>query len=147
MEAKTCFKCGEEKARTEFYKHAAMGDGLLGKCKECTKADVRSHRAKNRERYNAYDRERAKGSAARKASQKALRERDEASGKARARRMTRLHIKRGNLTRKPCEVCGAEPADAHHDDYNHPLDVRWLCRSHHQRWHAENGPGRPVNGD
>jgi len=47
----------------------------------------------------------------------------------------------GMLTRLPCEVCGAEPTHAHHDDYLRPLAVRWLCLSHHFRWHRENGPG------
>ncbi len=46
-------------------------------------------------------------------------------------------IKRGAITRQPCEVCGATKVDAHHDDYNEPLAVRWLCRPHHQQFHAQ----------
>lgn len=36
---KKCFKCGLEKDLKEFYKHKAMKDGHLNKCKSCTKKD------------------------------------------------------------------------------------------------------------
>jgi hypothetical protein len=45
----------------------------------------------------------------------------------------------GRLCPKPCEVCGCS-AVAHHDDYNKPLDVRWLCPTHHVEWHKWNSP-------
>ncbi|WBU62103.1 hypothetical protein [Paracoccus albus] len=44
-------------------------------------------------------------------------------------------LKRGEITRQPCEVCGHPKTDAHHDDYDAPLQVRWLCRQHHTRLH------------
>lgn len=44
-------------------------------------------------------------------------------------------IAAGKIKRLPCEVCGNEKADAHHDDYNQPLVVRFLCRKHHSQWH------------
>lgn len=44
-------------------------------------------------------------------------------------------VKAGDLERQPCEVCGVESVDAHHDHYDEPLRVRWLCRRHHIRLH------------
>src|SRR6478735_8714156 len=41
----------------------------------------------------------------------------------------------GLLERQPCEVCGIEAVDAHHDQYDSPLEVRWLCRRHHTHLH------------
>ena len=49
-------------------------------------------------------------------------------------------IKSGKLVRLPCEVCGKEPAEAHHDNYNKPLEVRWLCKQCHEDWHTKNIP-------
>jgi len=48
-------------------------------------------------------------------------------------------IRNKKLFREPCEVCGIEKVDAHHDDYAKPLNVRWLCSEHHHQWHAKYG--------
>lgn len=53
-----------------------------------------------------------------------------------ARAAVRLAIKAGTLVRQPCEVCGVKRSQAHHDDYSRPLDVRWLCATHHAAHHA-----------
>lgn len=41
----------------------------------------------------------------------------------------------GALQKQGCEVCGSNVVDAHHDRYDEPLNVRWLCRRHHVRLH------------
>jgi hypothetical protein len=43
-------------------------------------------------------------------------------------------IRDGKLKRQPCFICGNE-AQAHHPDYERPLDVTWLCRKHHKAAH------------
>lgn len=57
-----------------------------------------------------------------------------------ARRETRNALRRGDLVRCSCEVCGSQNAEAHHDDYAKPLEVRWLCRRHHEEQHHGAGP-------
>jgi hypothetical protein len=55
--------------------------------------------------------------------------------KVQARSRVAMAIANGSLIRQPCEVCGVERGEAHHHDYSKPLDVRWLCRTHHMSLH------------
>lgn len=138
---KTCFKCGVEKPRAEFYKHKRMGDGLLGKCKDCTKSDVTSNRKDKIEYYRAYDRKRG----SRRTPEKLAEYRAKYPNKYRAKNMVNNAVRDGKLFREPCATCGtADSVHAHHDDYAKPLNVRWLCAVHHREWHEKNGEG--LNG-
>jgi hypothetical protein len=49
----------------------------------------------------------------------------------------RAAVRAGHIERGPCEVCGIQPAQGHHDDYLKPLEVRWLCPAHHAEHHAQ----------
>ena len=150
---KQCFKCLEHKPIDDFYKHSAMGDGRLGKCKECTKADVKKHRADNLEKVRAYDRSR-NGLPHREAARAEYRKtpayaevhaeackRYDANNpeKKRAQGMVHKAVVSGRLIRWPvCAVpeCTRENPQAHHPDYSRPLDVVWLCPKHHKAAHA-----------
>jgi hypothetical protein len=57
--------------------------------------------------------------------------------KRKAHRAVRDAIRDGILRPGPCEVCGSTlDIHAHHDDYSRPLDVIWLCASHHMQLHS-----------
>ena len=138
---KTCFKCKIEKPLSDFYKHPRMGDGHLNKCKKCTKIDVQKNREANISYYREYDR----GRGNRQNSEYHKEYRRRFPNKANASRKVAYHVMKGDLTAKPCEICGAEKTVAHHDDYAKPLDVRWLCQAHHLEWHKKNGEGKNGN--
>ncbi|MBA3775686.1 MAG: hypothetical protein H0X11_04480 [Betaproteobacteria bacterium] len=139
---KTCFKCGEAKPRAEFYRHAMMADGLLGKCKDCTRADVRSHRNENLTRVREYDRERCKEVGRRMAMRQKVRDQQRLHPEMnRARLRLRRAVIAGRVI-KPgaCQHCGVGGAiQGHHDDHAKPLDVMWLCPICHAARHVELG--------
>lgn len=60
--------------------------------------------------------------------------------------VTEQAIRDGSLVPQPCQRCGADglladgrrEVHAHHDDYNKPLAVSWLCQNCHHEWHKVN---------
>lgn len=137
---KTCFKCGLEKPLAEFYRHPMMGDGHLGKCKECTKRDVSENYRANIAHYIAYEIERNQRPERRIAAREYGRRRQ--PHKKGANVAVSNAVRAGRLVPKPCEVCGSVEVQAHHDDYSKPLDVRWLCFEHHMAHHGKKSHGR-----
>lgn len=68
--------------------------------------------------------------------------------KARCHKEVESAVRKGQLVPQPCERCGSdELIHAHHDDYNFPLAVMWLCPLHHRERHRELGPDGAVRGN
>ena len=138
IHSKKCFKCQAVKLLTDFYKHPTMPDGYVNKCKECNKQDVLKHRLKNIDRVREYDRVRSKNVERMKVAY----EISNVWRKADKRR-TKCHnavkraIQNGTLIRMPCIKCNAEKSLAHHENYDEPLNVIWLCQPCHKQRHKE----------
>jgi hypothetical protein len=130
VRTKQCFKCDAVLPITNFYRHPMMGDGHLGKCKACARYDVRQNRKARLAHYTEYDRQRSKDPARIRAIRMTR-----TTKKRRASIAVHNAVKRGKMTKLPCEVCGNPKSEAHHPDYDKPLDVMWLCRKHHADIH------------
>lgn len=130
---KTCFKCGASKPLDEFYKHPAMADGHLGKCKDCTKLDMRIDR-QTKPRVREYDRQRT-GLPQRKALRGRITAewRTKHPDRALAHEAAKNAVRDGKLTSPGlCQGCGLpKRLEKHHPDYSKPLLVVWLCKPCH----------------
>lgn len=123
---KNCGRCGESKPLFAFNKDKYTKSGYRSQCKECMAIE----RARLREHYKEWrDTEERKAIYA--SYRRARYQKDKY--KIKARNAAR------KLERKPCEVCGESNSQAHHNDYDKPLNVRWLCSKHHREWHKEHG--------
>jgi hypothetical protein len=116
-----------------------MKDGHLNKCKDCTKLDMKLHREQS-ERPRKYDLERAKRPERKAKILEAQKQRRiKYPEKEKAHRIVYYAIKSGKLASQLC-FCGNK-AQAHHDDYSKPLEIKWLCQKHHDQRHKELGWG------
>lgn len=144
---KTCPKCHAVLCLAAFSRNRTKKDGLSDWCKVCTRSFQRTAEQAEKSRLRTRrwrsiegntDKLKAWRQLATSKRQNQIRSAIEKlvnPHKVWARNQALLAIRRGELVRKPCEVCGAEKTDSHHDDYSKPLDVRWLCRKHHNGFH------------
>lgn len=131
-----CKSCTIEKDQSFFYPRNKST------CKKCViKRGVEQDRAnpaakaarqlktriKNREKYNAYYR-----------TWYAKNGRSRTPEKQYAHYRVSVAIKKGELVRPTvCVECLSQARiEAHHDDYNKPLMVRWLCNRCHRKIHT-----------
>jgi hypothetical protein len=135
-DTKRCPKCARQLPYTAFAKDARTKTGLRSNCRECcSKYQKRYHRE-----HQPTEEQKAIARARATAWRLEHPERHQANIEAYRRRKSEIRAAQiavqtalvaGRLVRQPCEVCGSAKSEAHHDDYDRPLDVRWLCRPHH----------------
>lgn len=129
---KRCPRCKELKSLNKFNKHKGHKDGHSVWCRICITEDNRKWcnknpkhakewRINNLEKYREYRR--------------AYRKRYPEMHKATLR--VRYAIVNGKLQKEPCSKCGrTDNVHGHHEDYSKPLDVVWLCLTHHAEIHG-----------
>ena len=162
---KTCSKCKIEKELSGFCKDKKAKDGLNCHCNDCrklyrikvresTKAYNLTYRRIHREELKTYsskyntdhkeDRKKWRTSSAGKLSQ--------LKSEARyynARRSRKYYGNNKNNITIPdnCQNCNSiEKVEAHHNDYNKPMDVIFLCQKCHKDWHYHNTQLNRVTG-
>lgn len=137
---KTCFKCRVRKPLTEFYAHHQMADGHLGKCRTCTKKDVQDRYRITRSDRSAYEAKRfSDPDRKQNVARYQLNHRQRHPDRYRARSAVSNAIRDGRLIKLPCHFCGTTVrVQAHHHDYERPLDVSWECfRCHREEEHDQ----------
>lgn len=146
---RTCNLCGVGSDQADFYA------GVTSRCKECHKREVRKNRAANVEYYRAYDAKRfqeqpqrragndryattldGKASCAAAKAKWAL----ENPEKRAAHHALKNAIRSGSIEKpKECSRCGNIPRrrdlHGHHEDYEKPLEVEWICAKCHTGEH------------
>lgn len=132
--SRCCTTCGEQKPLAAFEADRRVPSGRGPRCRSCRN---RNYKPEYRYRYAERNREKERERARRKSSANTKR-RDTKT--ERARHAARNAVAAGAVVKPTrCEVCGDAPErhrlHAHHEDYDRPLDVRWLCSVCHGREH------------
>ena len=140
---KKCKKCNEIKELSKFHKNNTMKDGYVNKCKECRKiynSENKDRIRKYNQAYDKYYQSTERGKLTRSLAQKTHKSKYPNSYKSRC--ALNHAIRDGKIHRQyVCSECpSTKNIQGHHDDYNKPLEVRWLCSRCHTAWHKLNTP-------
>lgn len=158
---KTCPVCREQRPVTAFACDRNRPDGLFRMCRTCDANRQKKRWAENRERLIAKSRmryradlenNRAKSAERRRSErgkainrQAVARYRERSSAKRAAHHAVRSALASGEIVKPSlCEraelgQCSGR-IEAHHADYDKPLEVTWLCIHHHNEAHAAERP-------
>ena len=143
---KPCWKCGAVKPVAEFSNMAKSGDGLNGRCRDCSSAGSKDWRSRSPEGCLEYARAwHKKNPEASRVSRARRLKRYRASHpeKAKAKNALNWAVRSGKIVRPDsCQICGSGVGvQGHHESYAEEdwLNVIWLCRKCHAGIHSING--------
>ena len=135
---KVCTRCKVERPLCEFHKCKTGRLGLKARCRSCTRID---HLKYKRENAEAIKKQQGERRAWLKENDIIQFRKEKTSyeyppDKRKAWNGVALALAKGALVKMLCEKCGVSSrVNAHHDDYAKPLEVRWLCATHHREEH------------
>lgn len=146
---KSCYKCGKEKNEDCFSVDRSTKDRLQNCCKECQSLRDSKYRKTNKGKevnqkgIKKYRKTR-KGKEAHSVG--GARYRQKYPEKIKAGSCVGYAIKLGKLVRPDvCEQCDTKcKPEAHHPDYDKPLDVTWMCIKCHKKLHRKESNGKKV---
>lgn len=148
-EKRKCSHCKEEKPYSSFSKQSKVKSGIRTICKACEKVYRDTHSPNTESKRESGRRPEAKLKKKEryirdlnnpKRKEQVLRAvnkyRDANKVKTKAHDMIKEALRKGEMTKSICVVCGDKDTHGHHPDYSKPLEVVWLCQRHHRDYHV-----------
>lgn len=130
-ETRGCSKCGEPIIVTpQMFKRTKYV------CRPCERRRIKEYQKAHPEKRKVWARVAADRAPPGAILEKTRAYRRRNPEKYHAHQAVHRALKKGLIKREACAVCGSTKSHAHHDDYSRPLDVMWLCPSHHAQRHA-----------
>lgn len=116
-----CKKCGIRYPIEFFLTDKNSRGGRRNMCMECNKVKCRDYRQRHPENwYNRYHNNPIERQ------------------KLDARALVRTRVFTGRMERGVCELCGSShDIHGHHENYDNPFNVNWLCRPCHEALHRD----------
>ncbi len=134
---KICTSCGREKDESEFAKSSRNKDGLRYSCCLCNSLASKEWRKNNSERHAQNNKKWASNNKS-NCCARVKKYRDKHPEVNVAHNAVKVAIRSGRMVRQQCKVFDCfDIGEAHHEDYDKPLDVEWLCTKHHKQLHME----------
>lgn len=135
-----CSSCDDWHPENGFYKDKRTANGLKSQCKKCHSIGS----INTRDKVNARKNNRNYMRRARKSDPEKFKKRERKSSRKRsktknqiARQKLNNAVRKGEILKpKKCEECDLSiRLTGHHEDYDKPLEVEWLCYECHGKRH------------